>query len=126
MQKYLPVSSILLIVATLFSIWFYPEISSILGIISLLASLALSVYAIFHKHKGTENARPKILKEVGVMVLTLVIILFLGGIVAMLANYQVGIRWGEVAGLVSAIGSSFLVGYLVRKGMMKFSPSLSL
>ncbi len=51
------------------------------------------------------------------MVLTLVIILFLGGIAAMLANYQVGMRWGKVAGMVSAIVASFLVEYLVCKGM---------
>ncbi len=66
------------------------------GILSLLLSLALSTYAL-----STENARAKILKEVGVMVLTLVIVLLLGGIASILANYQVGMRWGTVAGLVS-------------------------
>ncbi|MBI2332765.1 MAG: hypothetical protein HYU84_11515 [Chloroflexi bacterium] len=111
--------SILLLVASLVSLWLSPSISPTLGMVSLLLSLALSTYAIYDKHKGTENARPKILNEVGVMVLTLVIILFLGGIVAMLANYQVGMRWGEVAGLLSAIGASFLMGYLVRKGIMR-------
>jgi hypothetical protein len=84
---------------------------------SLLLSLALSTYTIYTKHKGTEHARAKILKEIGVMVLTLVIVLFLGGIASMLANYQVGMRWGTVAGLVSAIAASFVVGYLVRVGM---------
>ncbi|MBK6792516.1 MAG: hypothetical protein IPG80_08210 [Anaerolineales bacterium] len=59
-----------------------------MGIAFLLFSLALSTYAIYTKHKGTEHARAKILKEVGVMVLTLVIVLFLGGIASMLANYQ--------------------------------------
>lgn len=39
----------------------------------------------------------------------------------MLANYQVGIRFGEAAGFVSAIGAGFLVGYLVRKSVMKFA-----
>ncbi|MBI2332150.1 MAG: hypothetical protein HYU84_08335 [Chloroflexi bacterium] len=87
----------------------------------MLVTLALSIYTIFQTHKGTENARPKILKEMGLLVLTLVIVLFLGGIAAMLANYQVGMRWGEVAGLVSAIGASFVVGYLVRKGMIRLS-----
>ncbi|MBI3167839.1 MAG: hypothetical protein HYZ22_05135 [Chloroflexi bacterium] len=119
MQKHLSIISIFLIVVTLFFIRFYPIVSPILGTISLLFSLAYSTYAIYNKHKDTENARPKILKEMGVMVLTLVIILFLGGIAAMLANYQVGMRWGEVAGLLSAIGSSVLVGYWVRKGMMR-------
>ncbi|MFN8434340.1 MAG: hypothetical protein U0V18_09975 [Anaerolineales bacterium] len=106
---------VLLIMATFFSLWLFPAFSLILGFFSL----AFSTYAIIQKHKGTEHARAKILKEIGVMLLTLVIILFLGGVVAMLANYQVSIRWSEVAGLVSAIGASFLVGYLVRKGMMR-------
>ena len=103
---------------------FYRALSKgtpILGIIALLLTIALSTYTIYQTHKGTENAHPKIFKEVGLMVLTLVIILFLGGIAAMLANTQVGMRWGEVAEVVSAIGASFLVGYLIRMGMMKLS-----
>ena len=112
MKKYLPIISIFFLGVTLFSLVLYPIISPILGVIVSLLTLAL-----YTKHKGTEHARPKILKEVGVMVLTLVIVLFLGGIAAMLANYQVGIRWGTVAGLVYAIGASFVVGYLVRVGM---------
>jgi fructose-specific phosphotransferase system IIC component len=87
----------------------------------LLLSFALSTYAIYTKHAGTEHARSKILKEVGRMVFTLIIIIFLGGIAAMLANYHVGIRWGEAAGLLSAMGASFVVGYLVRKGMLRFA-----
>jgi hypothetical protein len=121
MQKYLPVISILLLAVTLLLLVVYSAASLILGIMSLLFSLALTTYAIVHKHKGTENARPKILKEVGVMVLTLVIIIFLGGIVVMLVNAQVSVRWGEVAGLFSAIGASFLVGYSVRKGMLRLA-----
>jgi fructose-specific phosphotransferase system IIC component len=115
MQKYL---IILLLIAMLISLVVYPEITPILGIITLLLSLAFSTYIIIQTHKGTEHARAKILKEVGVMVLTLIIILFLGGIAAMLANAQMGMRWGEVVGLISAIAASFAVGYLVRKGMM--------
>jgi cation transporter-like permease len=117
MRKYLPIISSLLLVVTLLSLLFYPIVSAIVGGISLLLSLALSTYTIIQKHAGTEHARAKILKEVGIMVLTLIIILFLGGIAAMLANYQIGIRWGAMAGLASAIGASFAVGYLVRKGM---------
>jgi fructose-specific phosphotransferase system IIC component len=117
MQKYLPTISILLLGVTLISFVVYPTISPVLAITSLLLSLTLSTYTISTKHTGTENARAKILKDVGVMVITLVIVLFLGGIASMLANYQVGMRWGTVAGLVSAIGASFVVGYLVRVGM---------
>lgn len=109
--------NLVLFLIALTSVWVIPTFAYIFVLISLLFSLALSTYTTYTKHKGTEHARAKILKEVGVMVLTLVIILFLGGTAAMLANYQVGMRWGEVAGLVSAIGASFAEGYLVRKGM---------
>ena len=108
-----------LFLITLVSVWVIQVFAYIFVAISLLLSLTLSTYAIYTKHKGTEHARAKILKEVGVMVLTLVIVLFLGGIAAMLANAQVGFRFGEIAGSVSALGASFGVGYLVRKGMMR-------
>ena len=121
MRKYIPLISVLFLFLVLLSLWFYPRSSLVLSGVSLLISLALSIYTIYQTHNGTENARAKILKEVGVMVLTLIIILFLGGIVAVLTNYQVSMRWGEVAGVVSAIGASFLVGYLVRMGMMKLN-----
>lgn len=117
MKKYLPTISDTLLIVTLLTLIYYPAFGSVLGMLSLLFTLTLSTCTIYTKHKGAENARPKILKEVGVMVLTFIVIIFLGGIAAMLANYQVGMRWGEVAGLLSAIGASFGVGYLVRKGM---------
>jgi EamA domain-containing membrane protein RarD len=119
MKKVMLILVLLLTVATIASLWLSPAISPVLGILSLLISLALSTYAIVHKHKGTENARAKILKEVGVMVFTLIAVIFLGGTAAMLANAQVNVRWGEVAGLLSAIGASFLVGYSVRKGLLR-------
>ncbi len=117
LRKYLLILILLLMVATIISLWLSLENTSTLGMITLFLSLALSTYTIYTKHKETEHARAKILKEAGVMVLTLVIVLFLGGIASMLVNYQVGMRWGTVAGLVSAIGASFVVGYLVRVGM---------
>ncbi|MBK7450819.1 MAG: hypothetical protein IPJ47_15950 [Anaerolineales bacterium] len=125
MKKVVTLLSIAILIAVLLSLLFYPQVSVVLGVTSLLLSLAFSTYTIYTKHAGTEHARAKILKEVGVMVLTLVIVLFLGGIASMLANVQVGMRWGTVAGLVSAIGASFAacpepvegVGYLVRVGV---------
>ena len=120
MKKVAALLSIAILIAVLLSLLFYPQVSVVLGVISLLLSLALSTYTIYTKHKGTEHARAKILKEVGVMVLTLVLIIFLGGIAALLASAQVRVRWGEVAGLVSAIAAGFGVGYLVRKGVTRF------
>lgn len=115
-RKYLPLITILL-PATLLSFWLFSSATSVLGLASLLFSLALSIHTIIQTHKGTENARPKILKEVGVMVLTLIIVIFLGGIAAMLANFYVSPSFGAVVGLVSALAASFAIGYAVRKVM---------
>ena len=108
---------ILLLLATLLSLWLFPSATSVLGLASLLFSLALSIHTIIQTHKGTENARPKILKEVGVMVLTLIIVIFLGGIAVMLANTYVSPSFGAVVGLVSALGVSLVIGYAVKKGI---------
>jgi hypothetical protein len=116
-KKYLPLISILLLLATLISLWRFPSVTPSLGMVCLLFSLAIAVYAIFEKHKGTENPRPKILKEVSVMVLALVIIIFLGGVASMLANFYVSPSFGAAVGLVSALGVSFIIGYAVKKGM---------
>ncbi|MCP5463367.1 MAG: hypothetical protein H7A34_09425 [bacterium] len=117
MKKYTPFIFVLLFLLALLSIALFPAFSSILGTITLLLTLSLSTYTIYTKHTGTEHARAKILKDVGVMVLTLVSVIFLGGIASMLANAQVGLRFGELAGLLSAIAASFGVGYLVRVGV---------
>ena len=80
---------IVLLALSLLSIvffWISPLLTSIFGMLSMFFTLALSTYAIYTKHAGTEHARAKILKEVGMMVLTLVIVIFLGGIASMLAN----------------------------------------
>lgn len=118
MSKYLPA---LLLIATLVSLMVYSSITPILGIITLFLSFALSTYAIYTKHAGTEHTRNKILKDVGVMVLTLIIVIFLGGVAALLANTQVSEQWGEIAGLISAIAASFAVGYFTRMGMMRLA-----
>lgn len=119
-MKHVSLLALVLLLAVLLSLWLHPVVSPILGTISLLLSLALSTYATYARHKGTEHARAKILKEAGLLVLTLSLVIFFGGTAAMLANYQVGMRWGEIAGLVSALAASFMVGYLVKKGVTKF------
>ncbi len=105
----------------LLSIWLYPQTTPTLGTMALLSSLAIAIHAIIEKHKGTESPRPKIAKEVGVMVFTIFLIIFLSGLAAMLANFYVSPSFGAVVGLVSAVAVSFAVGYFVKKGMGRFS-----
>jgi len=121
MQKYLPTISISLLVVTLLLLAFSPTISPKLGIVSLLVSLSLSIHAIFQTHKGTENSRPKIAKDILILVATILLITFLGGLTGMLTNYYTSLRFGVVVGFVSAIAASFVVGYFVKKGVGKLS-----
>lgn len=110
-----------LLVFLVISIWKFPAATSILGAVFLLASLAIPTFSIFEKHKDSGNSRAEIAKEVLVLVITLLLIIFLGGLVGLFANYHVSQRFGTIVGFIAAIVSSFLVGYLVKKGMGQLS-----
>ena len=122
----LPVIAITLLLATILSMWLYPSATPALGITLLLFSLAIAISSIFKKHSQAENPRPKIARDVLILVITLLLILFLGGLVGMYANYYASPRFGVVAGFVSAIAASFMLalslskgGYLVNRGVGK-------
>lgn len=59
MKKYLQIILIAFLAVALLSLVFYPTISPVLGIISLLLSFALSTYTIYQSHAETEHARAK-------------------------------------------------------------------
>jgi hypothetical protein len=112
---------LLLFIALIVSFWLYPSITPLLGILLLLTTLAMSIWAIFKKHKGTENSRPKIIKDISILVTTILLITFLGGLTGMFANYYASLRFGVVWGVVSALAASFAVGYTVRWGVGQVS-----
>lgn len=120
-KKYLYFVPLLLLVLFVISIWKLPTTTPILGILLLLAGLAISIFAIFEKHKESENPRVKIARDVSILVITLLLIIFFGGLAALFANHYVTLRFGTMIGFLAAILASFLVGYLIRKGMGKFS-----
>jgi len=81
----------------------------------LLFSLAIAISSIFKKHKQAENPRPKIAKDILILVITLLLIIFLGGLAGIFANQYANPRF------VSAIAASLAVGYLVKMGAGKLS-----
>jgi drug/metabolite transporter (DMT)-like permease len=87
----------------------------------LLFSLAIAVRYIFERHKYSENPRPKIAKDILILVITLLLIIFLGGLAGLFANQYASPRFGAVVGFVSAIAASLAVGYLVKMGAKKIS-----
>jgi len=111
--------ALILFMTLIGSMWLFPTWTFVLGIIFLLFSLSTAIYSIFKKHKGTENSRSKIAKDVLILVITLLLIIFLGGLAGMFANYYASPRFGGVAGFVAAIIASLVVGYLVKTGVVK-------
>ena len=111
--------ALILFTTLLASMWLFPAGTFALGIIFLFFSLATAISSIFKKHKGTENSRSKIAKDVLILVITLLLIIFLGGLAGMFANYYASLHFGGVAGFVAAIVASLVVGYLVKTGVVK-------
>ncbi len=54
------------------------------------------------------------------MILTLVVIIFLGSLAAMWTNFHISLSFGTVVGLISALGVSLVIGYVIKKGMGRF------
>jgi heme/copper-type cytochrome/quinol oxidase subunit 2 len=94
---------------------------STISLLIFLFSLAISVRYIFKKHKHSENFRVKIAKDILILVITLLLIIFLGGLAGLFANQYASPRFGAVVGFVSAIAASLAVGYLVKMGAKKIS-----
>lgn len=117
MNKIAPLFFIILIG----SMWKFPSAAPALSIVFLLFSLAMAISSIFKKHKISENPRPKVAREVLLLIITLLLIIFFGGLAGLITNYYISPYFGTMIGFLAAIIASFLVGYLIRKGMGKFS-----
>jgi hypothetical protein len=117
MKKYLAPLNLLLLISTFLSLWLYPPSTFALAVVTLLFSLGTAIYSIFDKYKGSENSRPKIAREMLILMATLLLIVFLGGLAGLFANSYFSPRFGETIGLLSALVASFAVGYLVKKGI---------
>jgi len=116
LQKHsLPISVLLLLSIAGMSLY-SPSAAPMLGITALLFSLAVSIHSIFQKHKQAENSRAKIIKDVLILVFTLLLIIFLGGLAGLCAAQYAGSQgWGMTAGFVLAMLASFAVGYAVHR-----------
>lgn len=120
LKKFLPLIPVLFLLLTLLSLWLFPTAAPPLGIVSLLSSLAIAIYTIFEKHKESENAKMKITKDTLVLILTILLIAFLGGVAGLFANGYASPRFGVAVGFISAIAISFVIGYFIKKGIAKF------
>jgi hypothetical protein len=103
----------------LISYWKLPALTPWLSMIFLVVILGVGISTIFSRHKGQENARAKISKDVLILVLTILLISFLGGLAGLFANQYATMQFGQTAGFISALAAGLLMGYLVNRGMRK-------
>jgi hypothetical protein len=108
---------IFFIAALAISFWLFPYAIPIICIIFLLFNLAVAVFSIFKKYKQTEYPHLNITKEILLLLLTILLVIFLGGLAGLFANHYITPVYGIVAGLISELAVSFSVGYLVKWGM---------
>jgi len=94
----------------------------LLFIVFFFFSLAVSIHSIFQKHKQAENSRAKIIKDVLILVFTLLLVILLGGLAGLFAVQHAGSQgWGMTAGFVLAMLASFTVGYAVNRTARKIT-----
>lgn len=111
--------ALLLFAAMLLSIWLLPSLTPALGVLFLFFSLAMGIVFIFKKHKQSENPQLKIVKEILVLIIGLLLVILFGGVAGAYAHQYVALRFGIIAGILSALAASFAAGYLVKWGMMQ-------
>jgi hypothetical protein len=121
LQKHPLLISVLLLLSILAASLYLPAIVPALGMVSLLVMLSLSVASIVGKHAQAEHRRFKIAKDALVFIATFSLVVFFGGVTALLASSYASLRFGVVAGFASAMGASLVVGYCVRWGVGKLS-----
>jgi small-conductance mechanosensitive channel len=121
LKKVTPFILALFFVLILISAWKFPAWTPVFGIAFLVLSLALAMYGIFERHRGGESARRKIAWDVLVLILTILLVAFLGGLAGLFANHYVSLRFGVTVGFVSALAVGFTVGYLVKKRVGKLT-----
>ena len=136
LKKYSLLLSALLLLTIFIVCLFLPSAIPALGVICFLFTLTIAIAFIVEKHKSThlqgditrEAMRRKIARDIFILVITLVLAVFLGGIVSQLAASYAGayveVRWrgvGMVVGFIAAILASFAVGFMVRWGVGKLS-----
>ncbi|MCE9646705.1 MAG: hypothetical protein K8S20_11965 [Chloroflexi bacterium] len=119
-KKYLGLLLLLFIFVVFFSLWQFPAFLPLVGTALLLFSLAVTISSIFKNHQESENPRLKIARDIATLLATLVLILFLGWQAGLYANSLITPHFGTLTGLLCAIGTSFAVGYWVKKGAGKF------
>jgi uncharacterized membrane protein YedE/YeeE len=118
-NKYKVFIFLILIFTVFWSALYSPSTMPIFVIAALLFSLGISIHFILEKHKGVENQRQKITRDILILIVMFTSVILIGGWAGLWAGQQAEGRFGAAVGVMAALAVSFALGYLVRKGMRK-------
>lgn len=119
LKKFVPISSLILLISSLFSLKWVPSVMPYLAGGLLALSLVTPVSVLFERQIKTEKNQAKFFGNVLKLICMVVLAIFLGGLVGLYINYYAAPRWGVVVGLSLALVASFLMGYSIKKGMWR-------
>ncbi|MBP6209776.1 MAG: hypothetical protein KA473_10065 [Anaerolineales bacterium] len=119
LKKFVPISSLILLISSLFSLKWVPSVMPYLAGGLLALSLVTPVSVLFERQIKTEKNQTKFFGNVLKLICMVVLAIFLGGLVGLYINYYAAPRWGVVVGLSLALVASFLMGYSIKKGMWR-------
>jgi uncharacterized membrane protein YedE/YeeE len=119
LKKYLLLIVCLSLLGIFWSALYSPATMPIFVIAATLFSLVISIHFILEKHRGAENQRQKITRDVLILIVMFTSVILIGGWVGLWAGEQAEGWFGAVVGVMAALAVSFAVGYLVRRGMRK-------
>jgi hypothetical protein len=96
------------------SIFIYSNATLLFNIMALFISLAFAAHGIIQKHKGKPNAYKSVFQEIGVFIVTLLLVILFGGLAGAFVNFYVSSLYGAITGLVIGLITAFAMGYGVR------------
>jgi len=127
-QRSLPAISVVLLIALIASLFFYPSISSKIGIVLLIFGLGMALVFTYQKHIGSykqgQITRLKFTRNILLDILGLLLTIAAASYLGSMAGTRLGASFGLAAGLIAGIGSAFVVAWGVRKLWLKVSAML--
>ena len=119
LQKHAPTISILLLLALLIALFFYPPsarlLSSIMIVFGIGTAIIFTVHGNWESHKEGEITRSEFIRNTIIDLLGLALVMGLAIFFGRLASGYAGNAWGMLVGIIAGMAVGFGIAFLVQK-----------
>ena len=119
LQKHAPTISILLLVALLVALLFYPASSGILSTAMIVFGIGTAIAFVIHgnwqKHKTGELSKTEFFRNTALDLLGLALTMGAAMWLGRLAGNYAGTSWGMLAGIIAGMAVGFGIAFLAQK-----------